>query len=71
MVQFHYPFLGQIKKILLESESIMRTLSSIWFRFRSFLIKTASYNLANISSNKKCLLFDLVPKIQVYSDLGI
>jgi len=47
-----------------------RTLSSIWFRFKSFLIKTASYNLANISSNEKCLLFNLVTKNSSLVTLG-
>lgn len=63
LAQFHYPFSGQIKKILLGSDSIMsRTLLSIWLKFRSSLMKKASYNLANISSNNKRLLFDLIPK---------
>jgi hypothetical protein len=64
--------LGQIKKILLGGDSIMsRILSSIWFKFRSSLMKTATYNLANISSNNKHLLLDLISKTQVYNDLRI
>ena len=42
-----------------------RILSSIWLKFRSSLKKTASYNLANIASNNKRLLFGLVSKTQV------